>query len=80
MNIYTWFLIPWLEMVAGVLHVILFIIFVVVFLTLAPRHTADFVFLKEASSTGWTNKFITFNLGLMTPTWGFVGMYSRCRT
>jgi hypothetical protein len=73
MNMYTWFLIPWIELLAGVLHIVLFIIFVVVLVTLAPRHSAEWVFLKENTASGWTNSFVAFNLGLMTPTWGFVG-------
>ncbi|KAK6430490.1 hypothetical protein LTR95_013356 [Oleoguttula sp. CCFEE 5521] len=73
MNMYTWVLIPWIELLAGVLHILLFVIFVVVLVTLAPRHSADFVFTQQASNTGWSNAFISFNLGLMTPTWGFVG-------
>lgn len=67
------FLIPWLELAAGILHVLLFVIFVVVFVTLSPRKSAEYVFLKSASETGWNNGFVSFNLGLMTPTWGFVG-------
>jgi len=73
MNMFTWFLIPWFELAAGILHIVLFVIFVVVFVTLSPRKSADFVFLRSASQTGWNNPFISFNLGLMTPTWGFVG-------
>ena len=75
MNMFTWFLIPWIELLAGILHIVLFVIFVVVFVTLAPRHSAEFVFMKAASSSGWQNKFVSFNLGLMTPTWGFVGEF-----
>lgn len=73
MNMYTWYLIPWFELAAGITHIVLFVIFVVVFVTLSPRRSADFVFLRSASQTGWNNSFISFNLGLMTPTWGFVG-------
>ena len=73
MNMYTFYLIPWIELLAGVLHIVLFIIFVVVLVTLAPRHTAEWVFLKENTASGWNNSFVAFNLGLMTPTWGFVG-------
>jgi choline transport protein len=75
MNMYAWFLIPWLETLAGVLHILLFVVFVVVLVTVAPRHSADFVFLKSASSSGWNNQFVSFNMGLMTPTWGFVGEF-----
>jgi len=73
MNMYTWFLIPWIELLAGILHIVLFITFVVVLVTLAPRHSAGFVFLQRESASGWTNAFAAFNLGLMTPSWGFVG-------
>jgi choline transport protein len=78
-NMYAWFLIPWLETLAGVLHILLFVVFVVVLVTLAPRHSADFVFLKSASSSGWNNQFVSFNMGLMTPTWGFVGEFWLCK-
>jgi len=73
MNMFTWFLIPWIELLAGILHIVLFVTFVVVLVTLAPRHSAEFVFLQRESASGWTNAFASFNLGLMTPSWGFVG-------
>lgn len=73
MNMYTFWLIPWIELLAGILHVVLFIVFVVVLVALAPRHSPEFVFLKGASGSGWTNDFVSWNIGLLTPTWGFVG-------
>lgn len=79
MNMFTWFLIPWIELLAGVLHVVLFIIFVVAFLTLSPKHTAEYVFFKQSSSSGWSNAFVSFNLGLLTPSWGFVGENSMSK-
>lgn len=75
MNMYTFWLIPWIELMAGILHIVLFIIFVVVLVTLAPRHTADFVFFDRATASGWDNSFVSWNLGLLTPTWGFVGKF-----
>lgn len=74
---YAWRLIPWIETLAGILHIMLFAIFMVVLVTLAPKNTAYSVFLKPASYSGWDNKFVSFNLGLMTPSWGFVGQYDR---
>jgi len=73
MTMYAFWLIPWIELLAGILHVVLFIIFVVVLVALAPRHTADFVFFDQQTSSGWSNSFISWNIGLLTPTWGFVG-------
>lgn len=73
MNMYTFWLIPWIEMMAGILHVALFIVFIVVFVSLAPRHDADFVFFNSDTRSGWNNPFVEWNLGLLTSVWGFVG-------
>lgn len=72
-NMWAFFLIPWIELMAGVLHICLFVIFLVVLVTLAPRHSAEFVFLRTQSLSGWDNTFASWNIGLLTPTWGFVG-------
>lgn len=73
MNMYAFSLIPWIELMAGVLHVCLFIVFLVVFVSLAPRHSAEFVFLRTQSNSGWNSDFASWNIGLLTPVWGFVG-------
>ncbi|KAF9252974.1 hypothetical protein DTO006G1_2204 [Penicillium roqueforti] len=72
MNMYTFWLIPWIEMLAGILHICLLIVFLVVFTALAPRHTPEFVFLHTQSASGWAT-FPAWNIGLLTPVWGFVG-------
>ena len=73
MNMYTFWVIPWIELLAGILHGVLFIIFVVVLVTLAPRHATSFVFFGRSTASGWNNSFVGWNLGLLTPTWSFVG-------
>ena len=73
MNIYVFWLIPWIELLAGLLHIVLFVVFVVVLVTLAPRHSSDFVFFDRATASGWGNGFVSWNLGLLTPMWGFIG-------
>jgi hypothetical protein len=73
MNMYTFWLIPWLELLAGVMHICLFVIFLVVLVALAPRHSADYVFLTTTSASGWNNTIASWNIGLLTPAWGFVG-------
>ncbi|CAI7669419.1 unnamed protein product [Penicillium bialowiezense] len=72
MNMYTFWLIPWIEMLAGILHICLLVVFLVVFACLAPRHTPEFVFLHTESNSGWTT-FPAWNIGLLAPVWGFVG-------
>lgn len=44
-----------------------------VLLTLSERHTNGFVWLEKANLSGWTNDFVSFNLGIILITWGFVG-------
>lgn len=76
MNMYIFWLIPWLELTAGIMHVILFIIFVVVLVTLAPRHDSHFVWFSETIQSGWDrSSAVAFNLGMLVPAWGFIGRH-----
>ncbi|OAX85589.1 hypothetical protein ACJ72_00003 [Emergomyces africanus] len=73
MNMYAFWVIPWIELLAGILHVSLFIVFVSILVAMGSRHSARFVFTEGTSNSGWSNGFVSWNLGLLTPTWGFVG-------
>ncbi|KAF2173096.1 hypothetical protein M409DRAFT_17044 [Zasmidium cellare ATCC 36951] len=73
LNMYAFWLIPWVEVLAGLLHIVLWIVVATVLLTLAPRHTAEFVFFEKSNLSGWNNDFVAFNLGIVLITWGFVG-------
>ena len=69
-------LVPWIESAAGFMHVAMFVSFSIVLLALAPKQSADFVFFQRVDSavtSGWTNSFISWNLGLQTSVWSFVG-------
>lgn len=55
-NMYTWFLITWLETLAGVLHVVLFIIFVVVLVSLTTPQRR--IRLHKISEFFWMDKSI----------------------
>ncbi|KAK5104740.1 hypothetical protein LTS08_002632 [Lithohypha guttulata] len=72
-NQYAFWLIPWVEMAAGLLHIVLFIVFVVVLSTLGQRHSSEFVFTSKSNLSGWNNDFVSLNLGIILITWGFVG-------
>lgn len=72
-NQYAFWIIPWVELVSGLLHVILFIIFMVVLVTMGSRHSAEFVFTKHEIESGWDNSFISWNVGMITACWCFVG-------
>lgn len=70
--------VPWIEFFAGTLHVVLFFVFIIVLLAMGPKHDAEFVFFGRVDSSqtsGWTNDFVGWNLGLQTSVWCFVGKY-----
>lgn len=73
LNQFAFWMIPWLEMAAGLLHIMLFIAFAAVLCTSGGRHSSDFVFSTKANLSGWNNDFVSFNLGIVLITWGFVG-------
>ena len=73
-NTYTFRAVPWLELLAGGLHIVLWFIFVIVLTTLAPsKQSAEFVFTERSVSSGWTNSMVSWNIGLLVPAWGFIG-------
>ena len=73
MNMFAFKIIPWVEMVAGVLHICLFVIFIVVLAVLGNRHSASFVFTAHNTSSGWTNQVISFHVGMLPCVWSFTG-------
>ena len=73
MNVYTFWIIPLIELMAGILHILMFIIFVAVLTSLSSRHKSEWVFFNRETQSGWNNSYVSWNLGLLTPTWGFVG-------
>lgn len=73
MNMYIFWIIPWIEFLAGMLHVVLWVVFATVLPILAPRHTTEFVFFEKSNLGGWNSDFVSFNLGIILITWGFVG-------
>ncbi|KAH7254767.1 hypothetical protein FSOLCH5_011247 [Fusarium solani] len=75
LNIYAFKLIPWIELVAGVLHVCLFVIFVVVLVVMGPRNPSSFWMSRNISS-GWENTYVAWNLGMLTCVWSFTGFDS----
>lgn len=67
-NVFAFWIMPWLELLSGILHVMLWIIYMIVLLTRAPKHSADMVFLSDAQLSGWTNPYVSFNLGMVLVT------------
>lgn len=73
-NIFAMRLIPWIEVVVGVMHVCLFVVFIVVLAVMGYRHDAEFVFLEKNISSGWQDRpFVSWNIGMLTGAWCFIG-------
>lgn len=78
MNIYAFRIIPWVEFVAGILNVCLFLVYVVVLFVMSPRNSADFILTPNMSS-GWTNYFVSWNVGSLSHIFLFVGTLEHSR-
>lgn len=72
-NSWSFALVPWLELVAGILHVCLFVLFLVVLVVMGPRNNGRFIFTEFSVSSGWTNDYVAWNLGMLTCAWSFTG-------
>ena len=62
------------EMTGGILHISLFIVFIVVLIVFGPRSDADFVFKTLVwEESGWNNKGVSWGLGLLSMTFSVTG-------
>jgi choline transport protein len=74
-NIWSIKLLPAIEMLAGICHVVFFVVLLVTLVVLAPKSSPEFVFTTLISDqSGWNNPGISWCIGLLTVTWCFVGM------
>jgi choline transport protein len=63
------------EMAGGILHIILFIVFIVVLIVFGPKSNPEFVFNTLISdASGWNNSGVSWGLGLLTVTFSVTGM------
>lgn len=71
-NIYAFWIVPWFELLSGILNVCLFLVFLVVLWVMSPRNSPD-VFLITNISTGWDSYFVSANLGALSNIFLFIG-------
>ncbi|KAG8157287.1 hypothetical protein KVR01_012995 [Diaporthe batatas] len=73
-NAYAFRLVPWLETISKILHVALFILVLVVFVVMAPKHSASFL-LKPMIASGWDqNPYVSWHLGMLTCVFSITGV------
>lgn len=72
-NMYAFRTVPWIETLSGILHIIIFIVIIVILCVLAPKSSPDFVFFDRTHTSGWSQYFVSWNIGMLVPAWGFIG-------
>lgn len=68
-NIWAYHLIPVIEIILGVLHIVLFLVVLVILCTMGEKHSARYVFTDFVTSSGWGNGFVSFNVGMLPFIW-----------
>lgn len=65
----------WLNLVAGVLHVALFVLIIVVLWVMGSRNSPEDIFVHQEIWSGWDNvsKFISWNIGLLSAVTTYIG-------
>lgn len=76
-NIFAYKLVPTIGLLAGILHICLFFVVLLVLLVLAIVvgyiQPAAYVFTNQTYSSGWTDTFVAWNIGMLTSAWSFTG-------
>ncbi|KAH7014576.1 amino acid permease [Microdochium trichocladiopsis] len=73
-NVWFFRAVPWFELAAGLLNICFFFITVVVLWIMSPRNDPSFM-LITSNVAGWDN-FISWNVGMLTQVWMFIGFES----
>ncbi|KAK8163626.1 GABA permease [Phyllosticta citrichinensis] len=76
-NIFLYWIVPMYELLTGVLHLLLFFVYIGILLGFQEKKaSADFVFFHRVDSTatsGWPTNAVSWHLGLLTPIYIFSG-------
>ncbi|KAF7187752.1 putative amino-acid permease C15C4.04c [Pseudocercospora fuligena] len=76
MNIFAFKWVPLIEMICTVLQIALFIVYICVFASLGEKHSASYVWTFFQSTNGWASEFVSWNVGLLSCVWLFIGFDS----
>jgi hypothetical protein len=75
-NVYGIKILPVIQLVGGICHVIFFVALIIPLVLLSPRSTAEFVFTETLSNGGWSDG-LSWCIGLLTVTYCFLGKSSH---
>lgn len=71
-NIWFFRIVPWFELVAGIVNICFFFITLASLWIMSPRNDSSFI-LTTTKFSGWDNDFISWNVGMLTQVWMFIG-------
>ena len=71
-NVYGIKILPVIQLVGGICHVVFFVALIIPLVLLSPRSTAEFVFTETLSNGGWSDG-LSWCIGLLTVTYCFLG-------
>lgn len=74
LNIFGIKILPHIESVAGICHILFFFALLIPLVYLSPQSSASFVFAKFENNGGWKQDGISWCLGLLTVTFPLAGM------
>jgi choline transport protein len=72
-NVYAIKILPAIQLMGGICHVVFFIAVTVPLVLLARRSTPEFVFTQLENKNGWKSDGISWCVGLLTVTYCFMG-------
>ncbi|KAK7955170.1 hypothetical protein PG996_015980 [Apiospora saccharicola] len=71
-NLFAFRAVPWFDLFSGVLNILLFIAFMIIFLVMAPKNSGD-IFRQTNVSSGWENYYAASQIGSLSNVWLFIG-------
>ncbi|KAK8856695.1 amino acid permease [Apiospora arundinis] len=72
-NLYAFRVVPWFDLFSGVLNILLFVAFMIIFLVMAPKNGGE-IFTQTNVSSGWTNSYYASSqIGSLSNVWLFIG-------
>jgi hypothetical protein len=81
-NVWGIRLLPSIQLMGGICHVVFFFALSVPLILLADRSTPDFVFTTLINEAGWSSDGVSWCVGLLTVTYCFMGkassQFRRC--
>lgn len=73
MNIWGHKLLPTVNLLSAVLHVLGFLAIFITLAVMAPKNDSSFVFVDVVNSSGWSNDGVSWLVGLLSAVYPFLG-------